>query len=80
MKFVAGAHRIARRAQTRISERTRGVGRSLIHLAAGRAADMAFADTRKLPAVVNTTQLQNSDGQMLFLGGYSQPGGTDIGS
>jgi hypothetical protein len=77
---LPGAKRLVERAQQRSGEVMRGAGRSIIRVAAGRAADQAFADTRRLPCKANTTALQNSSGQFLNIPGYSMPGGPDVGS
>lgn len=66
------------RAQAQIAEQSRGNIPAVFHFGAGRATDMTVENTSRLPVLFNNTSLQNSDGSLRFIFGYSELGGTDV--
>lgn len=69
------------RGRERASERDRGTAISGgMRFSSARTVDALIQSAARLPNAVTTQPLQDEDGNFLFLEGYSDPDGPDIGA
>jgi hypothetical protein len=64
----------------RAEERRRGEAPSLLRFSSARAASSQVENPRLLPCAVSDAVLQDAEGRMLWLEGYSHPSGPDRGA
>jgi len=69
------------RGRERSAERDRGTAvAGGLRFSSGRAADQLIQSPARLPTVRTTTPIQDSLGRFLYIEGYSDPAGPDIGA
>ena len=70
-----------KRARERTNERDRGSAPALgLRLTSARAADQGIVSIARTPATFNGVPLQDGSGNSLYLDGYSDPSGPDVGA
>lgn len=74
------ATQVLRQRATRAEERRRGEAPSLLRFSSARAASSQVENPRLLPCAVSDAVLQDAEGRMLWLEGYSHPSGPDRGA
>lgn len=67
-----------RRGVERAALRAAGQERTATATSSTRRAGMTVGDLSRLPVAADTTVLQTSGGDMVFLAGYSAVGGPDV--
>jgi len=60
-------------------ERATGAPPTQMRMASARTAEAQVLNIYRLPAVANGQQLQDASGNMVYLPGYSDPAGPDVG-